>query len=224
MGVRGELFSTKVALQNRTYFFNVKENRLGDLYLNIVESKNREESGFDRQSVILFADDLQQFLRGFDDALRVLEKAVREKHRGGQKPPVAFGDRASKSSPPNKGAWPSASKKTSGPPETHERSKWQDRASGEGNRPRNYAKSEKYDEKPRTRRVAGRGVDGRGVKEHGAKERGAERRHTERHHEETRYVEKRRNDTKRKDKESNYSNSGPQKKRVVVKKRRDTQK
>jgi hypothetical protein len=79
MGQRGELFSTKVPLQNRTYFFNVKENRMGDLYLNIVESKNREEGGFDRQSVILFADDLQEFLKGFDGALRVMEKEVRER-------------------------------------------------------------------------------------------------------------------------------------------------
>jgi hypothetical protein len=82
MGVRGELFSTKVALQNRTYFFNVKENRLGDLYLNIVESKNRDEGGFERQSVILFADDLQDFLQGFDESLRALERAAREKRRG----------------------------------------------------------------------------------------------------------------------------------------------
>ena len=85
MGVRGELFSTKVALQNRTYFFNVKENRLGDLYLNIVESKNRDEGGFERQSVILFADDLAEFLQGFDESLRVLEKAAREKRRGSPK-------------------------------------------------------------------------------------------------------------------------------------------
>jgi hypothetical protein len=81
MGIRGELFSTKVALQNRTYFFYFIENRLGDLYLNIVESKNREEGGFERQSVILFAEDLQDFLQGFDDALHVLEKAAREKRR-----------------------------------------------------------------------------------------------------------------------------------------------
>jgi hypothetical protein len=81
MGIRGEIFSTKVGLQNRTYFFNVKENRLGDLYLNIVESKNRETGGFERQSVILFADDLQEFLKGFDESLKVLEKAVREKRK-----------------------------------------------------------------------------------------------------------------------------------------------
>ena len=79
MGVRGEVFSSTVSLPNRTYFFNVKENRLGDLYLNIVESKNRDSGGFDRQSVILFADDLQEFLKGFDESLRVMEKAAREK-------------------------------------------------------------------------------------------------------------------------------------------------
>ena len=82
MGVRGEIFSNKVSLQNRTYFFNVKEVRLGDLYLNIVESKKKDTGGFDRQSVVLFADDLTDFLKGFDDSLRVLEKAAREKKRG----------------------------------------------------------------------------------------------------------------------------------------------
>jgi hypothetical protein len=70
-------------LQNRTYFFNVKENRLGDLYLNIVESKNRDTGGFERQSVILFGEDLQEFLKGFDDSLRVLEKAIRERKKSG---------------------------------------------------------------------------------------------------------------------------------------------
>ena len=93
MGIRGELFSTKVLLQNRTYFFNVKENRLGDIYLNIVESKNRETGGFDRQSVILFAEDLSEFLQGFDEALKVLEKAVREKKRGEHRKPPEDRDR-----------------------------------------------------------------------------------------------------------------------------------
>ncbi|MDR0569411.1 MAG: DUF3276 family protein [Spirochaetaceae bacterium] len=83
MGIRGELYSTKVQLQNRTYFFNVKENRMGDLYLNIVESKNRAEGagGFERQSVILFAEDLREFLAGFDESLQVLERQVRERKK-----------------------------------------------------------------------------------------------------------------------------------------------
>ena len=82
MGIRGEIFSQKVILPNRTYFFNVKENRTGDLYINIVESKNRDSGGFDRQSVILFAEDLQEFLKGFEESLKVMEKATREKKRG----------------------------------------------------------------------------------------------------------------------------------------------
>jgi hypothetical protein len=84
MGVRGEVFFFFFILPNRTYFFNVKENRMGDLYLNIVESKNRDNGGFERQSVILFADDLQEFLKGFDESLKVLEKAVREKKHSGK--------------------------------------------------------------------------------------------------------------------------------------------
>jgi hypothetical protein len=96
MGIRGELYSTTVGLQNRTYFFNVKENRMGDLYLNIVESKNKESGGFDRQSVILFADDLPEFLKGFDDSLRVLEKAVKEKRRSAQGPHAPKEDRPRK--------------------------------------------------------------------------------------------------------------------------------
>ena len=59
---------------------------MGDLYLNVVESKNKDTGGFERQSIILFADDLQEFLTGFDEALRVLEKEVREKRKGGQAP------------------------------------------------------------------------------------------------------------------------------------------
>ena len=42
MGARGELFTTQVYLDNRSYFFNVKENRTGDVFLQIVESKNRD--------------------------------------------------------------------------------------------------------------------------------------------------------------------------------------
>jgi hypothetical protein len=55
---------------------------MGDIYLNIVESKNKEGGGFERQSVIVFAEDLPYFLGEFDKALKVMEKAGR-----GKKPP-----------------------------------------------------------------------------------------------------------------------------------------
>ncbi|MDR1232125.1 MAG: PUR family DNA/RNA-binding protein [Spirochaetaceae bacterium] len=74
MAIRGEVFSTKVLLLRRTYFFNVKENRVGDLYLNIVESKKDDEGRFERQSLIVFDEDKAAFLKGLEDALKVLNR------------------------------------------------------------------------------------------------------------------------------------------------------
>ena len=69
MGVRGEVFSSKAISGKRTYFFNVKENRHGDLFLNIVESKKHTENEFERHSVIVFEEDLKNFLDGFNQAV-----------------------------------------------------------------------------------------------------------------------------------------------------------
>lgn len=74
MGVRGELFSTKLATDKRTYFFNVKENRYGDVFLNIVESKKHASEGFERQSVIVFNEDMKEFVAEFQKALDFLKK------------------------------------------------------------------------------------------------------------------------------------------------------
>ncbi|GHV83409.1 hypothetical protein AGMMS50212_07490 [Spirochaetia bacterium] len=103
MGIRGEVFSTRVQLKNRTYFFNVKENRLGDLYLNIVESRNKDEGGFERQSVVLFADDLQEFLKGFDESLKVMEKSVHEKKRKPRPERSERGDKTERGERPERG-------------------------------------------------------------------------------------------------------------------------
>jgi hypothetical protein len=69
MGIRGELFSTRVTCEGRTYFFNVKENRMGDLFLTIVESKPTEAENFDRRSVVVFRDDMGKFIHAFQGAL-----------------------------------------------------------------------------------------------------------------------------------------------------------
>jgi hypothetical protein len=73
MGVRGELFTTKVVLDNRSYFFNVKENRTGDVFLQIEESKSKNGEDVDRHAVVVFADDMQQFFRGLDDSLSFID-------------------------------------------------------------------------------------------------------------------------------------------------------
>ncbi len=74
MGARGELFTTQIVLDNRTYFFNVKENRAGDLFLQIVESKNKNGESFDRHQIAVFSDDMQNFCKGFETALSFIEK------------------------------------------------------------------------------------------------------------------------------------------------------
>ena len=74
MGIRGELFTTQVTLNNRSYFFNVKENRTGDVFLQVVESKSRDGADFDRHQIVIFADDMQKFLKGMDDTLSFIEK------------------------------------------------------------------------------------------------------------------------------------------------------
>jgi len=79
MGIRGELFSTRFGCEGRTYFFNVKENRNGDLFLSVVESKPTETESFDRRSIVVFNENLEGFMRAFRTAVGYMEKA-------GQKP------------------------------------------------------------------------------------------------------------------------------------------
>ncbi len=79
MGVRGELFTTEISLDNRTYFFNVKENRTGDVFLQVVESKNMEGTGFDRHAIVVFEDDMQKFLQGLESTLKFIDKNRKSK-------------------------------------------------------------------------------------------------------------------------------------------------
>jgi hypothetical protein len=79
MATRGEVYSSKADTAKRTYFFNVKENRTGDLFLNIVESKKSRmplgaavEEQFERRSVIVFKEDLAAFLNGFEAAVKYI--------------------------------------------------------------------------------------------------------------------------------------------------------
>lgn len=78
MGIRGELYTTQATLANRSYFFNVKENRNGDVFLQIVESKNRDGADFDRHQIAVFEEDMQKFLGGLDDALHFIKKNRKE--------------------------------------------------------------------------------------------------------------------------------------------------
>ncbi len=88
MATRGEVFSSKASTPKRTYFFNVKETRTGDVFLNIVESKQVKtppgtqstrmastagDDQFERRSVIVFKEDLSVFLEGFGAAVKFIK-------------------------------------------------------------------------------------------------------------------------------------------------------
>lgn len=81
MGLRGEVFSTRANSENRTYFFNVKENRHGDLFLNIVESKKHGEEGFERHSVMVFEEDIEEFIESFNKASDFIVRNKKKRRR-----------------------------------------------------------------------------------------------------------------------------------------------
>ena len=83
MAIRGELYTTQIVLDNRSYFFNVKENRSGDVFLQIVESKKGEGVDFDRHQVAIFAEDMQKFLKGLESSLSFIDKEKKERAKKG---------------------------------------------------------------------------------------------------------------------------------------------
>ncbi len=78
MAIRGELFTTQVSLDKRNYFFNVKENRNGDVFLQIVESKIKDGED-DRRAIVVFAEDMKKFFGGMDESLKFIEKEEKER-------------------------------------------------------------------------------------------------------------------------------------------------
>ena len=80
--IRGELFTTQVTLDNRSYFFNVKENRNKDVFLQIVESKPADQGGEgERRAIVIFADTMRDFLRGLDHSLSFIDKEQKERSK-----------------------------------------------------------------------------------------------------------------------------------------------
>ncbi len=88
MGIRGELFTTQITAENRTYFFNVKENTRGDVFLQVVESKASEGVGFERHAVVVFEDEMRPFLQGLDKCIEFIEKNRKEKHKAKKSSPA----------------------------------------------------------------------------------------------------------------------------------------
>ncbi|MFW6362726.1 MAG: DUF3276 family protein [Spirochaeta sp.] len=92
MGLRGELFSSRAVSEKRMYFFNVKENRRGDMFLNIVESKRTTEgaSETDRHQIVVYQEELEDFYNALSEAVDHIKnrkwQAFRDKRKGGRSP------------------------------------------------------------------------------------------------------------------------------------------
>ncbi|AEL18236.1 conserved hypothetical protein [Borreliella bissettiae DN127] len=77
MGERGEVYSEKLFTESeRTYFFNVKENRKGDYFLNIVESKRSSSGDFERHSIFVYEENISEFESNLLKAIAVIKQKV----------------------------------------------------------------------------------------------------------------------------------------------------
>lgn len=75
MASRGEIYTTRSDSERRTYFFNVKENRRGDLFLNIVESNKKDEGeSFDRHQIMVYEEDIKGFMEELEKAVAIARK------------------------------------------------------------------------------------------------------------------------------------------------------
>jgi hypothetical protein len=101
-----------VNLENRAYFFNVKENRNGDVFLQIVESKSKDGSEAERRDVVLFADDMSDILKGLDHALQFIERDRKDRAKKAREVHSAKAKEAREKAPPKVTAGDEAPRKT----------------------------------------------------------------------------------------------------------------
>ncbi len=59
-----EIYSYKLIKGNRTYFFDIKKSAQGDLYFKVSESK-KTENGFERHGIVVFEENIKDFVEGF---------------------------------------------------------------------------------------------------------------------------------------------------------------
>ena len=75
---RDEIFSKSVRAGKRTYFFDVKSTRGGDLYLTITESKKRfQDDGtfyFEKHKLFLYKEDFEKFSDGLSEVIDKIEE------------------------------------------------------------------------------------------------------------------------------------------------------
>ena len=76
---RDEIFSKAVRAGKRTYFFDVKSTKRGDLYLTLTESKKRfNKDGrhyFEKHKLFLYKEDFDKFSDGLTEVVDYIKSA-----------------------------------------------------------------------------------------------------------------------------------------------------
>ena len=75
-----ELYSTKILAGTRTYFLNLKEDRKGNKYLVIKESKRTQDGTFEKHQIIIYQEDFAKLTTGLNEVFTFLQ------NNGGQAP------------------------------------------------------------------------------------------------------------------------------------------
>ena len=74
MANRGELHSEELPAKNslRKYFFNIKQDRHGALFVVLVESTQKKPSGYIRNEIHLYEEDILSFDNQLDATISTL--------------------------------------------------------------------------------------------------------------------------------------------------------
>jgi hypothetical protein len=68
-----EIYSNSIRAGKRTYFFDVRQTRNGELFLTITESKRimKDEGDFqyEKHKIFLYKEDFEKFANGLNEAL-----------------------------------------------------------------------------------------------------------------------------------------------------------
>lgn len=82
-----EIFSNAVRAGRRTYFFDVKQTRKGDLYLTMTESKKVfDKEGtfhFEKHKLFLYKEDFEKFSEAFTQSIDYIHENVEESIKSG---------------------------------------------------------------------------------------------------------------------------------------------
>ena len=75
-----EIYSDKITKGSRTYFFDIKKSEKEEFYLKISESK-KTASGFEHHRLMIFDEDLKDFVEAFKKSLSALKELKEPKNK-----------------------------------------------------------------------------------------------------------------------------------------------